>query len=50
MRALILILVAIMLVVGILVFSVGILPDPPVSPTPTFPQAIDFPNDRTVPR
>jgi hypothetical protein len=47
-RVLLLIVVAIVLVVGILMLTTRTLPDPPIAPTPTFPEAIDYPNGRPV--
>lgn len=47
-RILLLVVVAIVLVVGILMLTIRILPDPPIAPTPTFPEAIDYPDGRPV--
>jgi hypothetical protein len=44
-----LILVAIIITVAVLGFSMQTLPDAPLYPTPTFPKAIDFPDSRPVP-
>ncbi len=50
MRIVLLILVGALLLVGVLGLSVRLLPDPPVGPTATFPEGIDFPDGRPVPR
>lgn len=47
-RILLLIVVAVVLVVGILLLTMQALPEPPITPTPTFPEGIDFPNGRPV--
>jgi hypothetical protein len=44
-----LVLVALLLVGFVLASSITLLPNPPLYPTPTFPKAIDFPNERPVP-
>lgn len=49
-RVLLLVAVAILVSLLVLGLSVALLPDAPVSPTPTFPEGIDFPDDRDVPR
>ena len=49
-RVVLLIVVAIGLLGGVLLLSVQTLPAPPHSPTPTFPEGIDFPNGRSVPQ
>jgi hypothetical protein len=48
-RVILLVVVAILMLIGVIGMSVRLLPDAPVSPTPTFPKAIDFPNGRPVP-
>ena len=48
-RVVLLILVAIIITVAVLGFSMRTLPDAPLYPTPTFPKAIDFPDSRPVP-
>ncbi|MCI0708783.1 MAG: hypothetical protein L0154_01355 [Chloroflexi bacterium] len=45
---LLLVVVVVVLVVGILTLTIRTLPDPPIAPTPTFPEAIDYPNGRPV--
>jgi hypothetical protein len=49
MRVLVLILVAAVLVVGVVGFSMRLLPDAPIGPTATYPKGIDFPDGRPVP-
>jgi hypothetical protein len=49
-RVLLLVIVAVVLSVFVLGLSVTLLPDAPVSPTPTYPEGIDFPDGRDVPR
>lgn len=49
MRVLVLILVAAVLVVGVVGFSMRLLPDAPIGPTATYPEGIDFPDGRPVP-
>jgi hypothetical protein len=48
-RVFLLIVVAIIITVAVLGFSMRTLPDAPLYPTPTFPKAIDFPDSRPVP-
>lgn len=47
-RILLLVVVAIVLVMSILLLTIRTLPQPPIAPTPTFPEAIDYPNGRPV--
>lgn len=49
-RIMLLALVALVLMVGIVGMSISLLPNPPISPTATFPEGIDYPNGRMVPR
>ncbi|MCB9435806.1 MAG: hypothetical protein H6673_02300 [Anaerolineales bacterium] len=49
-RIMLLALVALLLAVGIVGMSIAVLPNPPISPTATFPEGIDYPNGRMVPR
>jgi hypothetical protein len=49
LRVLVLILVAAVLVVGVVGFSMQLLPDAPIGPTATYPKGIDFPDGRPVP-
>ncbi|MBZ0310633.1 MAG: hypothetical protein K8I82_31535 [Anaerolineae bacterium] len=42
-------LVVVLIAVMVMASSITLLPDPPLNPTPTFPKAIDFPNERPVP-
>lgn len=44
-----LVVVVVMMLVVVLASSMTLLPNPPLYPTPTFPQGIDFPNERPVP-
>jgi hypothetical protein len=48
-RVLVLIVVAVMLMVGVVGFSMRLLPDAPIGPTATFAKGIDFPDGRPVP-
>ncbi|MBI5931614.1 MAG: hypothetical protein HY862_20060 [Chloroflexi bacterium] len=48
-RIVLLAIVAVLLLVGVIGLSVRLLPPAPTSPTPTFPEGIDFPNGRPVP-
>lgn len=48
-RLFLLVMVAFLLIIGILSFSARVLPDPPLYPTPTFPEGIEYPNERPVP-
>lgn len=50
LRIVLLVLVAIALLGGVLWLSIQTLPPPPHSPTPTFPEGVDFPNGRPVPQ
>ncbi len=50
LRIILLIGVAIILLGGVLLLSIQALPAPPHSPTPTFPQGIDYPNGRPFPQ
>lgn len=49
MRVLVLILVAAVLVIGVVGFSMQLLPDAPIGPTATYPKGVDFPDGRPVP-
>ncbi len=49
-RTLLLVIVAILLVLSVVGLSVEVLPGPPVGPTATYPEGIDFPDERPIPR
>lgn len=49
-RIMLLALVALLLMVGVVSLSIAVLPSPPISPTATFPEGIDYPNGRMIPR
>lgn len=49
-RVLLLIILAVFVSVLVLGTSVALLPDAPISPTATYPEGIDFPDGRDVPR
>lgn len=48
----VLLLILVLLIISLLVLgtSVRLLPEAPHAPTPTYPRAIDFPDERPVPR
>ena len=48
-RVILLVLLGTVLLVGIVGLSMGVLPDAPIAPTPTFAEGIDYPNGRSVP-
>jgi hypothetical protein len=49
LRVVLLLLVALVISLVVLGASVRLLPDAPIAPTPTYPRAIDFPDERPVP-
>lgn len=49
-RIILLILIATLMLMGVVGFSLIVLPDPPIGPTATFPEGIDLPNERPVPQ
>ncbi|NDJ84596.1 MAG: hypothetical protein GYB66_01810 [Chloroflexi bacterium] len=49
-RVMLLMILALLLILGVFAFSTSLLPDPPIGPTATFPEGIDYPDERPVPR